>query len=84
MDYTVFKTYVITLFGRLEFEDLYRQQLYELAQTGFKSVVFYKARTIDLSFHAYPSFSTELQLDLADEHFVFGLLDAATRDYLRC
>ena len=43
----------------------------------------YASRTTDLSSRAYPNFSTENQLDLAVEHFISGLRDASTRDYLR-
>ena len=43
----------------------------------------YAARTTDLSSHAYLNFNTEVQLDLAVEHFVSGLRNASTRDYLR-
>ena len=82
-DYTAFKNGLITLFGRLEFEDSYRQQLRELSQAGSESIAAYAARTTDLSSHAYPDFSTEVQLNLAVEHFVSGLREVSTRDYLR-
>ena len=84
VDYTAFKNCLITLFGRLEFEDSYRQQLRELAQAGTESVASYAARTTDLTTRAYPKFSTENQLNIAVENLVSGLRDAATRDYLRC
>ena len=32
---------------------------------------------------AYPKFLTENQLDIAVEHFIAGLRDKSTRDYLR-
>ena len=83
VDYAVFRDGLITLFGRLEFEDSYRQQLRELTQAGSESVASYAARTTDLSSHDYPYFTTEVQLDLAVEHFVSGLRDTSTRDYLR-
>ena len=81
--YTAFKNGLITLFERLEFEDLYRQQLRELAQAGSESVASYAARTTDLSSRAYPKFPINIQLDLAVEHFITGLRDISTRDYLR-
>ena len=83
VDYTAFKTGLITLFGRLAFEDSNRQQLRELAQTGSESIVSYAARTTDLTTRAYPKFSTENQLNIAVEHFIAGLRDTSTRDYLR-
>ena len=38
---------------------------------------------MDLSSHAYPKFPTEIQLDLAVKHFLSGLRDCATHDYLQ-
>ena len=83
VDYTAFNTGIITLFGRLEFEDSYRQQLREIAQTGSEFIASYAARTTDLTTRAYPKFSTDNQLDIAVEHFIAGLRDTSTRDYLR-
>ena len=83
-DYTAFKTGLITLFGRLEFEHSYRQQLRELAQTGSESIASYAARTTDLTTRAYSKFSTENKLDIAVVHFIARLRDTSTRDYLRC
>ena len=40
-EYTAFKTGLITLFGRLEFEDSYRQQLRDLTQAGSESIALY-------------------------------------------
>ena len=48
VDYATFENNLITLFGRLEFEDSYRHQLRELAQAGSESVASYAARTTDL------------------------------------
>ena len=56
VDYEAFKNGLITLFGRLEFEDSYRQQLRELTQTGSESVAAFAARTTDLSSLGYPNF----------------------------
>ena len=83
VDYTAFKNGLITLFGRLEFEDSYCQQLRELAQAGSESIASYAARTTDLTTQAYPKFPTELQLDIAVENFIAGLRDTSTRDYQR-
>ena len=83
VDYTAFKNSLITLFGRLEFEDSYRQQLREIAHSGFESIAFYAARTTDLTTRAYTKFPTELELDIAVEHFIAGLRDTSTREYLR-
>ena len=58
VDYTAFKNGLITLFGRLEFEDSYRQQLRKLAQAGSESVASSAARTTDLTTRAdfkYPT-----------------------------
>ena len=63
VDYAAFKDGLITLFGRLEFEDSYRQQLRELAQAGSESMASYAARTTDLSSYAYPNFNADVQLD---------------------
>ena len=82
VDYTAFKNGLITLFGRLEFEDSYGQQLREIAQAGSESVASYAARTTDLTTRAYPKFPTKLQLDIAVDNFVSGQRDAFTRDYL--
>ena len=45
VEYTAFRNGLITLFGRLEFEDWYYQQLRERAQAGFESNASYAART---------------------------------------
>ena len=82
-DYDAFKDGLITLFGRLEFEDHYREQLRNLRQAGSEAISDYAARTSDLCSRAYPNFCTESQLDLAVEHFVSGLADVNTRDFLR-
>ena len=55
----------------------------ELAETGSESIASYAARTTDLMTRAYPKFLTENQLDIAVEHFIAGLRDKSTRDYLR-
>ena len=83
VDYSAFKNGLITLFRRLEFEDLYRLQLRKLAQAGSESVASYAARTTDLTTRAYPKFSTENQLDIAVENFESRLRNASTLDYLR-
>ena len=82
-DYAAFKEGLITLFGRFEFEDSYRAALRSLRQSGSESVSAFAARTSDLCSRAYPDFATEAQLNLAVEHFVSGLADASSRDYLR-
>ena len=64
-------------------EDAYRQQLRVLTQSGAEPVAAFASRTTDLSTRAYPNFPTELQLDLAVDHFISGLRDASSRDYLR-
>ena len=43
----------------------------------------FAARTSDLSSRAYPNFDTDVQLDLAVDHFISGLRDVSSRDYLR-
>ena len=54
-----------------------------LIQSGDESVAAFASRTTDLSTRAYPDFPTDLQLDLAVDHFISGLRDAPFRDYLR-
>ena len=83
VDYNLFREGLFTLFGRLDFEDSYRQQLSVLVRSGAESVAAFASRTTDLSTRAYPNFPTELQLDLAVDHFISGLRDASSRDYLR-
>ena len=83
VDYSKFREGLFTLFGRLDFEDSYRQQLRVLVQSGAESVAAFASRTTDLSTRAYPDFPTDLQLDLAVDHFISGLRDASSRDYLR-
>ena len=80
---TPLKNGVITLFGQLELQDLYRQQLQNLAQTSSESVPCYAARTTDLTMRAVNKFAIKLQFDIAVEHFISGLRDRSTYDYLR-
>ena len=81
--YSKFRVGLFTLFGRLEFEDLYRQQLRVLVQSGAESVTAFALRTTDLSTRAYFDFPTDRQLDLAVDHLISGLRNASSRDYLR-
>ena len=73
----------MTLFGRFEFEDQFREKLRTLHQAKAESVSAYAARTSTLCSHAYPTFSTRGHTSLAVTHFVSGLADTATREYLR-
>ena len=73
---------LITIFGRFEFEGAFRAQLRSLRQSGAESVTAYAARTTDLCSRAYTEFATEAQLSLAVDHFIGGLADASTREYL--
>ena len=75
VDYSAFREDLFTLFGRLDFEDAYRQQLRVLVQSGAESVAAFALRTTDLSTRAYPDIPTDLQLDLAVDHFISGLRD---------
>ena len=81
--YDAFRDGLFTLFGRLDFEDAYREQLRVLTQSGAESIAAFASRTSDLTSRAYPSFSTDVQLDLAVNHFISGLRDSSSRDYLR-
>ena len=83
VDYTAFKNGLITLFGRLEFEYSYRQQLRELVYADSESIASYAARTTDVTTRAYSKFPTEHQLDLAVENFIAGLRNTSARVYLR-
>ena len=82
VDYSAFCEGLFTLFGRLDFKDSYRQQLRVLAQSGAESVAEFASRTTDLSTCAYPNFPTDIQLDLAVDHFISGLHDASSRERL--
>ena len=81
-DYPKFKSGVETLFGKFEFEVSYRAQLRNHSQSGAESIAAYAARTTEVCSKAYPAFATETQLSLAVDHFIAGLADATTRDYL--
>ena len=81
-DYEKFREGVTTLFGRFEFEGAFRAQLRTLKQSGSESAAAYAARTTDLCSRAYAEFATDAQLSLAVDHFIGGLADASTRDYL--
>ena len=81
-DYPVFKKNVETLFGKFEFEDSYRAMLRSHAKAGAESIAAYAARTTEVCSKAYAGFSTETQLSLAVDHFIGGLGDATSRDYL--
>ena len=81
-DYEKFRDGITTIFGRFEFEGAFRAQLRSLRQSGAESVTAYAARTTDLCSRAYAEFATEAQLSLAVDHFIGGLADTSTRDYL--
>ena len=81
--YEKFREGLIALFGRFEFEGAYRATLRGLRQSGSESVAAYAARTTDLCSHAYAGFSTEAQLSLAVDHFIAGLADSSSREYLQ-
>ena len=81
--YDEFRSGLVTLFGRFEFEHHYRSLLRVLRQSGSESVASFAARTSDLCSRTYPTFSTDDQLSLAVEHFVSGLADTSSREYLR-
>ena len=51
-------------------------------QAGAESIAAYAARTTDVCSKAYAGFSTDSQLSLAVDHFIAGLVDATSRDYL--
>ena len=65
---------LIALFGRFEFEASYRATIRNLRQSGSESLAAYAARKPDLCSRAYANFSTEDQLLVAVDHFIFGLL----------
>ena len=81
-DYPTFKKGVETLFAKFEFEGSFREMLRTLTQAGAESVAAYAACTTDVCFKAYPNFSTDTQLSLAVDHFVYGFADSPTRDFL--
>ena len=81
-DYAKFKSGVEAIFGKVEFECSFRVQLRTHAQSGAEPIAAYAARTTDIFSKAYPAFPTETQLSLAVDHFITGLSDATTRDYL--
>ena len=81
-DYEKFREGLNTIFGRFEFEGAFRAQLRSLKQSGAETVTAYAARTTDLCSRAYAEFATEAQLSLAVDHFIGGLADTSTREYL--
>ena len=81
-DYPTFKKGVETLFAKFEFEGSFRAKLRTHTQAGAETVAAYAARTTDVCSKAYPNFSTDTQLSLAVDYFVYGLADPTTRDYL--
>ena len=82
MNYPVFRKGLISLFGRFKFEGAYRATLRSLRQSGSESVASYAARVTDLCSRAYPNFSTDDQVNLAVDHFISGIADTSSRDYL--
>ena len=82
-EYDKFRDGLLTLFGRHEFQDSFRGQLRSLRQESSEAVANYAARVTDLCSRAYPKFSTEDQLDFAVEHFISGLADVTSREFLR-
>ena len=81
-DYAKFKSGFEALFGKFEFEGSFRAQLRTHAQSGAETITAYAARTIYVCSIAYFAFATETQLSLAVDHFIVGLADITTRDYL--
>jgi hypothetical protein len=81
-DYDKFRAGLTTIFGRFEFEGAFRAHLRSLRQSGAETVTAYAARTTDLCSRAYAEFATEAQLSLAVDHFIGGLADTSTREYL--
>ena len=82
VDYPKFKSGVKTLFGKFEFEVFFRAQLRNHSQSNAESIATYAALTTEVCSKAYPAFATETQLSLAVEHFISGIADATTPDYL--
>ena len=83
VDYDKFRDGLITLFGSHKCENNYRVQLRSLRQAGSKSVADYAARVTDICLRAYPSYTTEVQRDLAVENFISGLVNVSSREYLQ-
>ena len=83
VDYDKFRDGLITLFGQHECEDNYRFQLCSLSQAASESVADYAARVTDICSRAYPSYTTDIQLELAVKNFISGLADMSSREYLK-
>ena len=81
-DYQKFKSGVEAMFSKFEFEGSYRAQLRTHAKSGAESIASYASRTTDVCSRAYPAFATETELSLAVDHFITGLADTTTRNYL--
>ena len=81
--YEKFRDGLIALFNRFEFVGAYRATLRGLGQSGSESLAAYAAGTTDLCSHAYAEFSTEAQMSLAVDHFIAGLADSSSREYLQ-
>ena len=71
------------MFGQFEFEGAYRATYRNLRQSGAESIAAYAARTMDFCSQAYPNFSTEEQLSLAVDHFIAGIADVSSHEYLQ-
>ena len=82
-EYDKFREGLLTLFGRHEFQDSFRGQLRSLRQSGSEAVADFPVRVTDLCSRAYSKFFTEDQLDLAVSHFISGLADVTSREFLR-
>ena len=70
------------MFAKFEFEKSFRTMLRTHTQAGAEFVAAYAARTTDVCSKAYSHFSTDTQLSLAVDHFIYGLAGSTTRDYL--
>ena len=82
-DYSTFREGLILHFGRFEFEGAYLASLRSLRQSSAESIAAYSARITDLCSRAYADFTTEHQLSLAVDHFIAGMADISSRDYLQ-
>lgn len=81
-DYATFKSDVITLFEKFEFKGSYSAMLRTHNQVVAESIAAYAASTTDGCLKAYAGFSTKTQLSFAENHFILGLADSTSHDYL--
>ena len=81
--YDKFRAGLIALVGSFEFEGVYRATLLSHRQAGAESVAAYATHMTELCSQANANITTEAQFSLAVDHFIAGLADVSSREYLQ-